>query len=176
MFTAVLLIAPIAAAAYYSGGSQKSPESIKRSSGYNGSEADWIPKNTWVYLEHPITMPYAIPGDSDQISLEKPMGPVTEPMSKESNPVKALAILAKHESEKDRAIVRLWREFLRPTREIITRSVDQPITQVNILQPGTIVDRQVTTGNRFWDRPVPRSTGIDRYYKRNTTVPWYLVP
>lgn len=176
MLQAVILIAPIAAAAYYSGSSVKSSRNIERSTGNAGSEADWIPKNTWVYLETPVTMPKAIPGDSDQISLERPLGPVQKDMSEQDNPIKAIGIMAKHEMEKDRAIVSLWHEFFKPSREIITRSVDQPITQVLVLQPEGLVDRAVPTGNKFYDRPVPRSTGIDRYYKRTQTVPWYLVP
>lgn len=173
---AAVAAAPVLLAAYYSGGSAKSAQNVERSTGGAGSEADWIPRNTWVYLENPIVMPKAIPGDSDQINLERPLGPVQQAMADQSNPVDAMKVLAKHESEKDRAIVGLWTEFFKPTREIITRSVDQPITQVHILKPGTMVDKNVTQGNRFWDQPVPRSTGIDRYYKRDQTVPFYLVP
>lgn len=176
MIQAAVLIAPIAALAYYSGASLKSDAAVKRSTQGVGSEADWIPKNTWTYLENPITMPKAIPGDSDQISLERPLGPVQKAMSEQDKPIAALSILVKHEMEKDRKIVALWPEFLKPTREIITRGVDQPITLVEVLQPEGLVDKQVPMGNKFYDRPVPRSTGIDRYYKRTQTVPYYLVP
>lgn len=176
MLTAAVIISPILVAAYYSGGSLKSSQKVAESTKNLGTEGDYVPRNTWVYLETPIFMPKSITGDSDQISLERPAGPIQDAMSQQENPVQALGILAKHESEKDRAIIGLWKEFFKPSREIITRGVDQPITQVNILQPGTAVDKVVTQGNRFWDQPVPRSTGIDRYYKRDQMVPWYLVP
>jgi hypothetical protein len=176
MMMSLLLITPILAAAYYSGKSSKSSKNVERSTGEVGSEADWVPKNTWVYLESPITMPKAIPGDSDQISLERPLGTIQQSVSEEKDPVKALGMIVKHEIEKDKAVVSLWHEFFKPSREIITRSVDQPITLVNVLQPYGLVDQQVPTGNKFYDRPIPRSTGIDRYYKRTQTVPWYLVP
>jgi hypothetical protein len=173
---ALLVCSPILIASYYSGGSVKSSKNVERSNGDTGSEADWISKNNWVYLEQPVITIRALPGDGDQISLDRPVGPIQQAMSEQDNPVKALTILAKHESEKDRAVVSLWHEFFKPSREIVTRSVDQPITSVHILKPGTAVDKAVNTGNRFWDQPVPRSTGIDRYYKRTTTVPWYMVP
>jgi hypothetical protein len=176
MMMPLLLITPIAVAAYYSGRSSKSSKNVERSTGDTGSEADWIPRNTWTYLENPITMPKAIQGDSDQISLERPMGAVQQSVSEQDDPIKALGIIVKHESERDRAVVSLWHEFFKPHREIITRGVDQPITLVNVLQPYGVVDRSVPMGNKYYDRPVPRSTGIDRYYKRDQTVPWYLVP
>ena len=172
----VLLIAPIAAAAYYSGTSPKSSKNVEKSTGDVGSKADWVSENTWVYLEDPINIKKAIPGDADQISLERPLGPVQDDMSNQKNPMQAISILAKHEMERDKAVVALWHEFFKPKREIITRTVDQPITLVNVLQPYGVVDRSVPMGNKFYDRPVPRSTGIDRYYKRTQTVPWYLVP
>lgn len=170
----VLLITPIVVAAYYTGRSLKSQK--LESSKTAVSDSDYIPRNNWVYLEHPIIMPKSLPGDGDQISLDRPVGTVQDAMSQQKDPIAALGILATHEASKDRAIIGLWKEFFRPTREILTRSVDQPITNVNILKAGGPVDRSVTTGSRFWDAPVPRSTGIDRYYKRDQTVPWYLIP
>lgn len=174
--SALLVLAPIAVAAYLSGPQAKSDLNIKRSQGDAGTPADWVPRNVVEYCRDPILTQKAIYGDSDQISLEHPAGPVSDAMSSESNPVKALNILAEHEIQKDRTVVSLWKEFIRPTREIVVRTVDRPLTQVNILQPGALVDQRVKTGVRFWDRPVPRSTGIDRYYPRKETIPWYAVP
>ena len=111
---------------------------------------DSISRNTWVYLEHGIFA--------------------------QENPTRALQILADHEAAKDRAVMSAYTEFLKPRSEIVVRSVNQPVTLVNILKPGTAVDKKVKGGIRFWDQPVPRSTGIDRYYKRDVTVPWYLTP
>jgi hypothetical protein len=171
MLSSAIIIAPVLAFAYYS---RTPDQSVKKAE--PKSDKDWIPQNVRMYLRDPILVQKAIYGDSDQISLEHPVGPVSEAMSAQSNPVDALNILGKHELEKDRTVIRLWPDFVKPTREVVFRSVDQPIVSVNILKPGTLVDKNVQTGNRFWDQPVPRSTGIDRYYKRVETVPWYLVP
>lgn len=172
--TAILIsLAPFAVAGYLYATSNKEGREVKSTNFDPASDADWIPRNNWVYLENPITMPKSLPGDADQISLERPLGPVQDAMQQQTNPVDSLSILATHEAERDRAIVGLWREFIRPTREIVTRSVNQPITQVNILAPGTTVDKLVPQGNRFYDAPVPRWTGTDTYYPRLVTVPFY---
>lgn len=167
----LLLVAPIGVVAYYMARGPKVQE-VKKSADHDDS----ISKNTWVYLEDGIRAPKVIYGDLDQVSRERPEGPVSRAMSEQTNPVDALKILAQHEASKDRAVMGLYTEYLKPRREIMVRTIDQPITSVHILKPGTALDKQVTTGARFWDQPVPRSTGTDRYYKRDVTVPWYLVP
>lgn len=169
--TSVLLIAPIGVVAYYMAKGPKVRE-VKK----DKDTDDSISRNTWVYLEHGIFAPKSIYGDLDQISREKPEGPVSHAMSVQENPTRALQILADHEAAKDRAVMSAYTEFLKPRSEIVVRSVNQPVTLVNILKPGTAVDKKVKGGIRFWDQPVPRSTGIDRYYKRDVTVPWYLTP
>lgn len=174
MLQAALLIAPIAGAAYLSM-PPKSDSAVARNTD-DMSSGSSISKNIWVYLEDPLPMPRVIPGDHYEFSPTNPQGSVQAAMAAEENPTRALAILGAHESAKDKTVQSLWTEFVKPKVEIQTRSVDQLITTVNFAKPGTWVDEKVTTGNRFWDQPVPRSTGIDRYYKRRQTVPWYLVP
>lgn len=170
-----LPLVPFAVVGYLYASSLKEGKEVRTTNKEPNVEASWIPQNNWVYLEHPIVMPKALTGDADQINLERPLGPVQESMQKQKNPVDAISVLAQHEAAKDRAIVSMWREFIRPTREIVTRSVDQPITLVNVLEPGTELDKLVPQGNKFYDRPVPRWTGTDRYYMRDVTAPFYSV-
>lgn len=166
----ILLLAPIAVAAYYSGSKSNS-----RVDNVPVNDS-WTSKNTWIYLEDPLNAPKVLDGDHYEYSLESPAGPVQRSMQAEADPIKALAMLGDHEAARDVRVQQAWKAFTKPRSEIQFRSVNQPITTVHILKPGGIVDQNVKTGNRFWDQPVPRSTGIDRYYKRRETVPWYLVP
>lgn len=173
MLSDLALIAPIGIAAYLASSKDDTSVNLRKMDNKSGS---WLSDNTWVYLENPLNAPKIIPGDHFEYDLESPAGPVQRSMMNESDPVKALNILGQHERERDLSVQQVWVEFVKPKTELQTRSVDQPITQVNILQPGGIVDQTVKTGNRFWDAPVPRWTGIDNWYKRKETVPFYLVP
>lgn len=172
MLTTAVPLAALAAAAYYS--SQTVKDKVDHSD--KKSCRHWIPENTWVYLEDPISHPRTIPGDYMEYDLAHPRGAVQDAVSNEENPVRALAILGDYEAKKDRYTMDAWTEFVKPKRELQTRSVSLPITQASFLTKGSGPDLLVKSGNRFYDAPVPRWTGTDTYYKRKQTVPYYMVP
>ena len=169
-----LVVLPIAYIAYTSGEKSAAPVETKQA---KRDEDQLISYNNWIYLEDPLLAPKVLPGDNYEYTWQNPMGPIQGQMqANNEDPVKALAVLGTYEAMKDRHVLNLWRDFAKPRYEITTRSVDAKPTLVNILQPGGAADQNVHNGVRFWDQPVPRSTGIDRYYPRIQTVPWYLQP
>lgn len=176
MLRAAIILAPLGALAYYSSqglkGDLKSEEEAKKYKSQN----TWVPDNVWVYLEDPLTGPRTYPGDYMEYDLKAPYGPVQKDMENAETPVKSLAILGDYSARKDKVTMGAWTEFVKPRREIHQRSTDLPITQVKIMSPGSKFDREVKLGSRFYDQPVPRWTGTDRYHKRLITVPWYLTP
>lgn len=172
MMQTAIVLAPLAAVAWYS--SQGTKSNVQNTKKTNADQS-WISDNVWVYLEDPVSAPRTIPGDYMEYDIAQPWGPVQQSMSEQSSPVAALAILGNHESRKDKLVSNLWTEFVKPRREIATRSVNLPVTQISFLSDGSqLTDAQ--GGSRFYDAPVPRWTGTDRYYKRKVTVPYYVVP
>lgn len=176
MLRTVALLAPLAAVAIYSNQDSKSDIKSEKEASEKESKNHWVSDNIWVYLEDPIGPPRTLPGDYLEYDAVKPMGPVQESMQNTQDPVKALSIMGDYMKEKDKTVMEMWKEFIKPKREIQTRSTSLPITQVNILNRGGTVDKEVSFGNRYYDAPVPRWTGTDRYYKRQITVPFYVVP
>ena len=131
-------------------------------------------KNLWNYLQFPVNTRQAISGDLYENNLVNPSGPVQLAMeSQGDNYIGSMKIMAQHEMDKDKAVISSWDQFVRPTREVAYRTQSLPVTTVNLMG-GNIP--QITSGIKFFDAPFPRQLGTDRYYARETTVPWYLTP
>lgn len=176
MLRGAIILAPLVGLAYYTSQGLKGDLKAEEDFAKIRPQGSWVSDNTWVYLEDPINGPRTYPGDYMEYDLNSPYGPVQKAMEEQENPVDALAILGNYGAARDRSAMNAWTEYAKPRREIIDRSVDMPITQVTIMQEGSQPDREIKLGARFYDKPVPRWTGTDRYHKRMVTVPWYLTP
>ena len=176
MLQAAIILAPLGALAYYSGQGLKGDLKSEAEAKKHRAQGSWVSDNVWVYLEDPLAGPRTYPGDYMEYDLKAPYGPVQKDMEIAETPVKSLAILEVYSARRDKVTMEAWTEFVKPRREIVQRSTDLPITQVKIMAPGSAIDREVKLGSRFYDKPVPRWTGTDRYHKRLVTVPWYLTP
>jgi hypothetical protein len=176
MLQPLIILAPLGALAYYSSQGIKSDQKAEKDTAKNRPNGSWVSDNTWVYLEDPLGGPRTYPGDYMEYDLQAPYGPVQKSMETAKTPVQALAILGDYSARKDNVSMNAWTEYVKPKREIAERDLTMPITQVVIAQAGSQPDREIKLGSRFYDRPVPRWTGTDRYYKRKVTIPWYLTP
>ena len=172
MLQTVIVMAPIAAAAYYSSLDAKAADVEKKAE----PKKDWVTDNTWVYLQEPILASRSIPGDFMEYDQYNPTGPVQKAVSSEKNPIKALSILGDYSKRTDKETMNMWKDYVNPRKEVNIRYADRPVTLVNIMSPGSSIDKMITTGNKFYDQPVPRWTGTDRYHKRTVTLPYYHVP
>lgn len=168
-----LLLAPLVYVAYQMG-SNKTDGAVEAHQG--GKESDWISHNLYLYSETPFQNSKVAPGDHDQYSLVDPHGPVQKAMQGSASLQDAFLKMVDYEKSREKHVLARWKDFVKPHNEIMVKTTDQPITQVHILKPGTGVDGVVNTGARFWDQPVPRSTGIWNYYKPDIKVPYYEVP
>lgn len=137
----------------------------------------WPHDNLNLYIdEGPLLPVQFFPGDQYEYSLKNPLGTISDQVrSLEGSPQEQLMTIANWSRTKDQYIMGLSSEFMKPRQEIQTRSVDQHRTLVS-LYPGDYFDEHVKTGVRYWDRPVPRSTGIDRYYPSYYSVPFVYRP
>ena len=173
---ALIALVPLGYGIYYLTRPSKSDVAVERDAGEYDQERAWTPTNRLHYTDIPFNSAKVLPGDHFQYSLHDPHGPIQKAMEGASSPEQALAILTDHEMDRDIQVQNKWKDFAKPNAEISTRTLDTPITQVTFLGHGTEAERLITTGARFWDRPVPRSTGIDRYYPRDVQRPYYETP
>lgn len=173
MLRTVAILAPLAAVAYYS--SQGTKSDVQNVRKQDPKDQTWISDNIWTYLQDPIVETRTIPGGIYEYDIAQPLGPVQKSMSEESDPVNALAIYGKHLSDTEKLVQGLWTDFLRPRREIFTRSTSLPPVTINIMDEDSPMNNLVG-GYKFYDRPVPRWTGTDRYYTPAITVPYIHTP
>lgn len=176
MLQPLIILAPLGALAYYSSQGVKSDKKAEQDTKRYRSQGSWVSDNTWVYLEDPLKGPRTYPGDYMEYDLQAPYGGVQKSMENAKTPVEALAILGKYSADKDNVSMNAWTEYVKPKREIMERDLTMPITQVQIIGAGSMPDREIKLGSRFYNQPVPRWTGTDRYHPRKVTVPWYLTP
>lgn len=171
-----LVLSPVIAAVYLTSSDPMQRSLDEKRLKEKTNKDVWIPKNLNLYLEGGITAPKCLPGSHFEYSIDYPEGPVTSGMKEAATDIDRLYILADYERNRDQTTHDLWRDFVRPRSEMTVRSVDQPITQVHILQRGGLSDDLIKTGSRFWDAPYPSFWNTDRYYPRKEQIPWYLTP
>lgn len=171
-----LIFLPIAYGAWYKSQYdrvKKLPAKAKDES----SEAVWMHDNLNAYLdEGPLTPLQFAPGDQYEYELYDPQGPITDKVERLAGRSQdQLMAIADHSRTRETLVMGLAGEYFKPRQELLTRDVDQPRTLVSLV-PGGYFDELINTGVRYWDRPVPRSTGIDRYYPNYYANSWIYKP
>lgn len=173
MAALILASIPIVAAAYFSTMDpsvtlSRTAEEEKKKKGDH-----WVTDNVQLYLQEGISAPKVRPNDFYEISYVNPRGPIDKEMAAASNPQQAIYILGKHELERDKLTSSLYTEFIRRRTDFTIRSVDQPITQTHVLGSGSEADKITKFGPKFTEAPFPKQFGIDRWYPRYWTGPFY---
>lgn len=131
----------------------------------NSKDSAWMHDNLTMYIDEGPMLPVQfMPGDQYEYNLDYPIGSITNQLqSLQGDSDAQIMAIAKHSREREKYVMGLSQEYFKPRQEIMTRNVNQPRVLVS-LYPGGWFEENVTSGIRYWDSPLPRSLGKDRWY------------
>lgn len=162
--TGLLFAAPFALAIYYRRQNSEfldKPARVKE----NSKDSVWMSDNLTLYIDEGPMLPVQfMPGDQYEYNLDEPIGSITNQVQAlEGDSDAQLMTIANHARERETYVMGLSEDYFKPRQELLTRQVDQPRTLVSLYEGGWF-EENVENGVRYWDAPLPRSIGKERWY------------